>query len=144
MNQQQKPLAHSEQIKTFEFHKEHSNITSLPFITTNKNKSGRNWFDMPVTGNYTTDCRTGSLCATMLIKAMRDDKEYCGGCLQNIVLSLLESKGSKQELRGVIVGFFSELNIWLHWTANQTGNELDDETYQQLIEKVVTGLREAK
>ena len=141
----QKINAQSEQIKTFKFHKDISKVTSLPFITTSKNKSGRNWFDIPVTGDYAIDCNTGSICASMLIKAMRDDdKDISPGTLQSIVLSLLDRSESHDELTGIIVGFFSNLDYCLRHVAKNAGSDLDNITYDQLIEKVAIGLKRAE
>jgi len=130
MSNKNKSNVRSEQIKNFKFHKEVSNITSLPFITVNKNKSGRNWFDIPVTGDYGIDCNTGMHCANMLIKAMRDDEvnDAGAGKLQDIILSLLDRSESQDELQGVIVGFFSELDSWLRYAATSGGKDLDKES----------------
>ena len=132
--------------KNFKLHKHVSEISSLPFVRPNKDKSELNWFDVPATGNYIIDCNTGSDCALMLIKAMRDDHEdaVSPGHLQCIVLSLMNLSESQDELRGVIVGFFSTLDSYLRWAAKQGGKNLDDVTYDQLIERVVTGLKEAE
>ncbi len=110
----QKINAQSEQIKTFKFHKDISKVTSLPFITTSKNKSGRNWFDIPVTGDYAIDCNTGSICASMLIKAMRDDdKDISPGTLQSIVLSLLDRSESHDVNQHVSFSSFSKITFQL-------------------------------
>ncbi|OQK17240.1 hypothetical protein AU255_04940 [Methyloprofundus sedimenti] len=130
----------AKQPNKFKLHKAPSNVMSLPFVT--KSKAGRDWFNIPVTGDYAIDCSTGVDCAAMLIKAMRDDKGYCGGNLQLIVLSLLNRKETKQELHGIIVGFFSQLDVWLQLSATHGGKGLDNISYEQFIEKVSSCLKE--
>lgn len=130
----------AKQPNKFKLHKGTSKVTSLPFVASTK--LGRDWFNIPATGDYAIDCRTGADCATMYIKAMRDDGHYNGENLQHIVLSLLDRKEPEQELHGVIVGFFSQLDMWLQLSANHGGRELDNISYEQLIENILSGLKE--
>lgn len=112
---------------------------------------GFNTWPLPATtsGSYSGGNMAGQALARLFIEWLRTSKgDTKGGCLQSIVLDILEvERSSKQRkdtaLRGQIVGFFFEIERWLSGIARMT-TPLDPKGLEELAVQMRRGLAHTK
>ncbi len=80
----------------------------LPFIRDDE-KLGRCFWAVRTTGNYSHDCVLGVAMAQHALRHMREDTDRVYGMLGSIVIDMM-AVGEDAVGRGVIVGFFGELD----------------------------------
>ncbi|MDO8908746.1 MAG: hypothetical protein Q7W55_09645 [Pseudohongiella sp.] len=116
----------------------------LPFVGPVPGKVGLSFWDVPRSGGYTGGNLTGQALARFYLKHLRVHGANDTGNLQNIVLDMLGSDDSVSPemltLRGQIVGFFSELDVWLASAAQNIDGGLDSDDKTALLKKANQGL----
>lgn len=99
-------------------------INRLPFID---RKTGSCW-SFPPSDGYGAGNEMGAAAADAFMKALRESTVDCGGHLQHLVLSLLDSGLDLKDYgrKGQVVGFFSRLDAWLSGASKMVGASLDE------------------
>lgn len=119
-------------------------VHRLPFVRLEK--KGACYWNVPRTGGYSGGCETGRALALVYLRFLRENRQGIT-FLQYIVLDMSGMKSGKKaasgykSLKGQIVGFFSEIDQFIHMCVKEKGNYLDALDDKTLLKIANTGLK---
>ncbi|MBV1788618.1 hypothetical protein KQ940_11190 [Marinobacterium sp. D7] len=116
----------------------------LPFVDGVPGRFDLSFWAVPKTGGYFGGNETGRALARIYMKHLKEHGASCDGSnLGRMVLEFDRKNGASAEqdvLRGQVVDFFTELEIWLTGAAKHLKGGLDKDDNKTLLKAANAGL----